>query len=103
MNQIGFFSEMHISYGNTGSIKDSIVENVDYDRDKVVEYLTSFKRAAGCPRASIDCITGEEISPSFLIFNDGEYEWCDFLAYHIKKYNISLPKDFLKKIYNRRI
>ena len=39
----------------------------------------------------------------FAIYNDmdQEYEWSDFLAYHayhIEKYNINLPDEFLKKI-----
>jgi hypothetical protein len=37
------------------------------------------------------------ISSSFLVYNDGEYEWCDFLIYHIQKYNVCLPEEFIKK------
>lgn len=28
----------------------------------------------------------------------GEYEWCNFLVYHIEHYNIRLPKEFIDKI-----
>ena len=97
MKAIGVFDEMH-AYENCGSIKDFIVTKVDYDKKKVIDYLSSHKRIAGCPREAIDCITGKKISESFSVFSDGEFTWCDFLIYHIQKYNIALPKDFVKKI-----
>lgn len=99
MKQIGFFKEMNL-YADTGSIKDVIVKEVNYDKSKVIAYLKDGKRMALCSRNAIDCITGNPISVSFSIYNDidQEYEWGDFLAYHIKKYNINLPDDFLKKI-----
>lgn len=97
MKNIGFFSEMKL-YADNGSIKDNIENKVSYDKDKIINYLSKQKRIAGCPRVAIDCLTGETIAPSFSVYSDGEYEWCDFLIYHIKKYNIKLPVDFLKKI-----
>lgn len=96
MKTIGMFSEMRL-YADDGSVKDYLVDEVDYDKIKMVEYLESFEHQASCPRAGIDCVTGEPISKSFLVINDGEYEWCDFLSYHISKYNIELPKEFIKK------
>ena len=97
MKYIGFFSEMKL-YKDSGSIKDNITDTLSYNKDKVVKYLSEQKRIAGCPREAIDCMTGEVISQSFSVYNDGEYEWCDFLVYHIKKYNIKLPKEFIKKV-----
>lgn len=97
MKNIGFFSEMKL-YADNGSVKDNIENKVSYDKDKIINYLSKQKRIAGCPRAAIDCLTGETVAPSFSVYSDGEYEWCDFLIYHIKKYNIKLPVDFLKKI-----
>lgn len=97
MKYIGFFDEMKL-YVNNGSVKEYFVEKVNYDKCKVIEYLRKQRRIAGCPREGIDCITGEAISPSFSVFNDGEYEWCDFLIYHIMNYNIWLPEEFIKKV-----
>lgn len=97
MKYVGFFSEMKL-YENMGSVKEYLVEKVSYDKQKVIEYLKNQRRIAGCPREGIDCVTGEAISPSFSVYNDGEYEWCDFLVYHIKHYNIRLPEEFIKKI-----
>lgn len=96
MIDIGCFSEMSC-YTDNGSIKDYIVDKVDYNKEKVINYLKKQKRVAGCPRNAIDCITGEVISTSFSVYTDGEFQWCDFLLYHIDKYNISLPKALIEK------
>lgn len=95
--KVGFFSEMQFK-DNCGSIKDNLMDKVNYDKQKVIAYLSEKKRIAGCPREGIDCVTGKTISPSFLVYSDGEYEWCDFLIYHIEHYNVRLPEDFIKKI-----
>ena len=99
MKQVGFFREMNL-YADTGSIKDFMVKEVNYDKQKVISYLKKGKRIALCPREPIDCITMDSIGLSFSIYNDAdkEYEWGDFLIYHIKKYNINLPDEFLRKI-----
>lgn len=98
MKHIGWFSEMNITAVNSGSVKDYVAEKETYDKRKVIEYLKSQKRVASCPRASIDCVTGVVISPSYSVYTDGEYDWCDFLIYHIEKYNVLLPHDFLEHI-----
>lgn len=85
-------------FADSGSINDSIVEEVDYSKDKVIAYLSNQNRIASCPKEAIDCVTGEIISQSFSVYSDGEYDWCDFLIYHIKKYNIKLPKGLIKKV-----
>lgn len=97
MISVGFYEEMNM-YNNNGPIKESLVESVNYNKKKVIEYIKNNKVVGICARPAIDCITGEEISSGFQILNDGEYEWADFLAYHIAKYNLTLPKAFLEKI-----
>lgn len=98
MKHIGWFSEMNISTADNGTIRDFISDKETYDKNKIIEYLKSQKRVASCPRAAIDCVTGEEISSSFSIYTDGEYDWCDFLIYHIEKYNVILPQEFIEHI-----
>lgn len=93
---IGFFHEMHL-YADNGSVKDFIVDSIDYDKSKIIKYLQTQKRVAGCPKPAVDCVTGETISTSFSIYTDDEYEWCDFIIFHINKYNISLPENLIKK------
>lgn len=97
MIPVGFFEEMNL-YNSNGPINESIIESVDYNKEKVINYIKNNKVVGICARSAIDCMTGEEISSGFKILNDGEYEWPDFLAYHIMKYNLRLPKAFIEKI-----
>ena len=97
MKTIGFFEEMNL-YENDGSIREFLVDHVDYDKEKVISYLNKFSTGAICARRPIDCVTGDEIASGFRVMDDGEYEWCDFLPYHIMKYDIRLPDEFVKKI-----
>lgn len=101
MKHIGWFSEMKIDSIDNGSVKNYISDKETYDKVQIIAYLKSQRRVAGCPRAAIDCVTGKEISPSFSVYTDGEYDWCDFLIYHIEKYNIRLPEDFIEHIMRR--
>ena len=65
MIDVGWFSEMKC-HSDNGSIKEHIIENVNYDKAKMLNYLKSCKRIAVCHRSAIDCLTGEVISQSFL-------------------------------------
>lgn len=96
MTNVGCFSEMKV-FHDSGSVHEHIIEKVNYDKQKMIRYLSSFKVKAGCPREAIDCVTGKVIAPSFLVYNDGEFCWCDFLIYHIKNYNIALPQRLIEK------
>lgn len=96
MIDVGCFSEMNI-YADCGSIKDYLTPKLDYDKKTIIKYLESFKQKAVCPKKAIDCVTGETISNSFKVFDDGEFRWCDFLIYHIEKYNILLPQKLVEK------
>ncbi len=98
MKHIGWFSEMKITAADSGSVRDFVTEKETYDKEKVIAYLKAQKRVSGCPRDAIDCVTGEKISSSYSVYTDGEYDWCDFLIYHIEKYNVLLPQDFVDHI-----
>ena len=96
MINVGYFSEMNCYYNN-GSIKDNIVQSINYEKSKILDYLKSFNKKASCPRNAIDCLTGDIISSSFSVYDDGEFCWGDFLLYHIEKYNIELPQKLIDK------
>ena len=99
MLSIGCFSEMNV-FEDNGSIQEYLCNKVEYDKDIIVRYLRGNKKQAVCFKYVYDCISGKQISSGFQVRTDGEYIWCDFLAYYVEKYNINLPKDFIKKVYN---
>lgn len=96
MTKVGFFSEMNTS-DNCGSVHDFITDTINYDVEKMIGYLSSFSHKASCAKNAIDCVTGNVISPYFLVYDDGEFSWCDYLIYHIKNYKISLPQGLIEK------
>jgi hypothetical protein len=96
MINVGFFSEMKV-FADNGSITEYIVDEVNYNKSKMLNYLETADKKAICPRNAIDCVSGDIISPSFAIYDDGEFCWGDFLLYHIRKYNIKLPQELINK------
>ncbi len=96
MEYVGYFSELNLAH-DTGSILSLIVFNVDYDKQKMIDYLRGRKYTARCQRKIVDCVTGDYISSSYVVYDDGEFCWCDFLVYHIYKYDIRLPERLIEK------
>ena len=96
MRYIGFYKEMKTTLADNGSIQDAVVDEINYDREKIVRYLKDGGRevAYGGTRA-YDLFTGEEISPGFSLMSDGVFGWRSDLIYHIEHYNLDLPKDFI--------
>ena len=101
MNRIylGFFSEFNLSMADNGSIKNFIIDRVDYDKDRIIRYLKNGREEAVCPKVVYDLINNTIISTSFSVLSDGEYVWRNDFEYYVKNYNIKLPDDFIRKIY----
>lgn len=97
MDSLCFFSEFKLDVDD-GSINDYLVENVSYDKKKVVSYLRAGKKLASCPRQLADPISKQKFALSFSVLSDGEYRWVDVLPDLIDRYNIKLPDSFVKKI-----
>lgn len=96
MEYVGYFSELNLSR-DTGSILSLIVFEVNYDKEKMIDYLRSRKYTARCMKKIIDCVTGDYISSNYVVYDDGEFCWCDFLIYHVHKYDIMLPDRLIDK------
>ncbi|MCD8026151.1 MAG: hypothetical protein LUF33_04270, partial [Clostridiales bacterium] len=92
---IGFFSENKLTMADNGSINNFLTEKVNYDKAKVIDYLSKGKKEAICPKEVFDAITKNKLSSSFSVYTDGEYVWKSDLEYYIKNYNLILPDDFI--------
>lgn len=95
---LGFFAENGLSMANNGSINQFIVSKVDYDKEKIVNYLQNGKKESICPKNAYDIISGKMIATFFYVLTDGEYVWKSDLPYYVDKYNIELPKNFIEKV-----
>lgn len=94
---LGFFSENNLTMADNGSIKQHIVKEVNYDKNKIISYLNKGKKEATCPKVVKDILTDKLISTSFSVFTDGEYVWKSDFIHYIENYNIKLPEDFIAK------
>ena len=75
MEYVGYFSELNLAR-DTGSILSLIVFNVDYDKQKMIDYLRGRTYTARCQRKIVDCVTGDYISSSYVVYDDGEFPSC---------------------------
>jgi len=97
---LNVFSE----YGAKGavSMKDCISDKPYMGIDKIVEYLTNNGKTTVLSTAlPKDRITGERIEGELYWKESDGFSWMSDLAYHVKKYNLRLPKDFEDFILNR--
>ena len=72
--------------------------------DKIVAYLeTKGKSTMVRMETAKDRLTGERIKGMYdlEIFTDGTFSWWSDLAYHVKKYNLRLPKEFEDYVLSR--
>ena len=93
----GFLGET-VGLPNTGYLKDSIIDKLDYNRSKILDYLEQGKRILGCPcGAVLEINTGEELCHGYGVYSDGVYAWPEFILHYIKNYNIKLPEGLIKR------
>ena len=96
MRIIGMFSEINVG-DSDGSINDYLVDEINYDREKLCAYLENGRHISSCSVHPIGCITKQEIGDRFRCYTDDDYVWADFLPYHIRKYNLKMPDDLIKR------
>lgn len=101
MIYIGQYEEFSPERGFS-SMRDSFANEPYKGQGEVAYYLTHGKETMCRMELPKDVFTGERINMSFLFMTDGEYTWPNILSYYVKKYNLRLPKDFEKKILDKR-
>ena len=47
---LGFFSEFDLSMADNGSIKNFIIDRVDYDKDRIIRYLKNGREEVNCSK-----------------------------------------------------
>lgn len=84
--------------GNTShSIKDDFSDSEYPEKEMLIHYLESGDIELVSLDYSEDVISGEIIGEE-CIMTDGEYSWDSSLPYYVKKYNLILPDEFVKKV-----
>lgn len=98
----------YTEYGSSNgiSMKDHFERAPYKGKDKIVAYLeTKGKSTMVRMETAKDRLTGERIKGMYdlEIFTDGTFSWWSDLAYHVKKYNLRLPKEFEDYVLNHPI
>ena len=75
------------------------INNSPYpEKDRIVEYLKRGHIHAVTASPVIDVLTGMSAGFEKLFLDDGEYSWCNSLAYYVDKYNLRLDQEFERKV-----
>lgn len=83
------------------SIKEFISPEPFDHKNTIVEYI---KAGHGCMASPIfikDVITGERVFRPRVTMHDGVYLWSSSLIYHVEKYNVRLPEEFIAHVLER--
>jgi hypothetical protein len=102
LKRVGFFRELGYSAADAPSLKESVRDAADYDRDLVARYLRAAPLLAVAPGVVRDVLDPDASNVMTLsIKTDGVWEWPTPLAYYVQKYNVVLPEAFIAHIAGR--
>ena len=103
LKRIGFFSEFGFSArGGAPSLREAVRDVAEYDVEAVARYLRVAPMLAAAPGVVRDVLDPSASAVMTLsIKTDGVYEWPMPLAYHVARYKLALPAEFLAHLERR--
>jgi hypothetical protein len=95
LKRVGFYREF--GYGDDApSLRDAVRETEEYDCAAMAGYLRAAPMLAAAPGVVRDVLDPEASAVmTRSLKTDGVYEWPVPLAYHVAKYHLTLPADFV--------
>ena len=94
---LGQFDEFGPGFGFP-SIKEFISPEPFDHKDTIVEYMKAGHGCMASPSFIKDVITGERVLRPRVTMHDGVYLWSSSLIYHVEKYNVRLPEEFIAHV-----
>lgn len=83
------------------SLKDRL-NVVCVNKKTVLQYLKNFNQECIVLTCSAnDFVTGELLTNSVFVYNDGVYCWTNEEIYHFEKYDMKLNDDFIQYVLNK--
>lgn len=79
-------------------MKDNFEEEAYPEKDKIIHFLNNGEMLYARLSRAKDVFTGERIPQEVLGMTSGEYDWPNYLAWYVEKYNLRLPEDFERYI-----
>lgn len=80
------------------SAKNNIGDKPHAEKDKILKHMNSGTVHIVTASRVVDIFTGEKADRELVHMNDGKYSWSSNLTYHVEKYNLELPDDFVNHI-----
>ena len=102
LKKVGFFCELKHGDPSGPSLKNAVQSVAHYDKDCIVKYIRSSILIIGSPGVVRDVL--DPAAPAIgasNILTDGEWAWPEDLAHYVSKYNVDLPRDFIKTLQSR--
>ena len=94
---LGEFDEFGPGFG-LPSIKEFISSEPHEYKDTILEYMNAGNGCMASPSFITDVITGERVLRPRVTMHDGVYLWSSSLIYHVEKYNVRLPEEFVRHV-----
>lgn len=95
LKRVGFYREF--GYGEAApSLRDAVRETEEYDCAAMAGYLRAAPMLAAAPGVVRDVLEPEASAVmTRSLKTDGVHEWPVPLAYHVAKYRLALPAEFV--------
>jgi hypothetical protein len=73
----------------------------EVDADRIATYLENCPMLGASPGLVYSLFHDGEIAGSGSVMTDGEWAWEDTMAYYVRRYRISPPIDFVRRIHDK--
>lgn len=86
---------------NYASVKEMISNTEVPEKNKILQYLKSFKSDCAAGMTLVDEITGSDVDSGVNAYEDGIYYWDTRHIYHFENYNLKLNDDFVDYVLSK--
>jgi hypothetical protein len=99
LRRVGFFREFGYATGDAPNLGEAVRAVEEYDTAAMARYLRAAPMLAASPGVVRDVLDpGASAIMTLSLKTDGVYEWPAALAYHVAKYRLALPADFVAHV-----
>ena len=103
MKEVLSFREQQSPYNGKDRESLPVLSDLEYGWDsalvryKVLKYMQDHTAYISTAPGFYDIFTGDAIPANGTAHADGEWYWTDELIYYVRKYNLTLPEEFVEQ------
>ena len=95
---VGFYREMEHAPNDGPSMADVRHDSELPEEGRLAGYLREGQPFIDSPGVVFDALDGSGPVGTGGVLTDGEWAWPDDLAYHVEKYHLALPSEFVASV-----